>query len=582
VSENPPKCLKAALEYAARGWPVFPIHWPIKDKCSCGKEDCQNQAKHPLTKHGLNDATTDVAVIKEWFKKWPQANIALATGQKAGFVVLDIDPRNGGTESLKKLTQKGNLPVYTPTVYTGGGGEHIIMQHPGKAQMKNRQNVNQLPGIDFKGDGGYVVAAPSRHISGKQYTWKVSHLSHKIQAIPDWLYKILLDDSLYSGSFKHSSTRNSKVNAKNNGWANLWQGTAQGERDTTATKLAGRMLARGLPEEEVLEILTCWNMRNNPPMPERDISRVVKSIDSAEIKKHREGQRVISEEVREWVITTGGNWLTTECHKELDLTTKDHKKAANMAILRLVEDGVLTKCGTKRGCYRLIEGDAPRLRLCDVGKMGDEVTMTWPFGIENYFRVLPKTLVVVAGAKDAGKTAFMLNVAKLNMNTEHGLYYFTSEMGLGELSDRIGKFDNIDFAEWDKKVKMYERAENFPDVIKPDSINIIDYLEISDNFYLINEMLRNIWKQLRKGVAIVALQKKGDADWGRGGEFSAEKARLYITLNQGKKDHEPATAKIVAAKNWRKPTENPKGKTWAYKLVKGCHFKIEEWNQYPF
>ena len=573
-----PRCLKAAIEYAQRGWPVFPIHWPIKDKCSCGKDDCDNQGKHPMTEHGLTDATTDLSIIKGWFSKWPKANVGIATGQKAGIVVLDIDPRNDGTESLKRLTKKGNLPVYTPSVYTGGGGEHIIMMHPGKRKMKNRKKVDQLPGIDFKADGGYVVAAPSIHLSGKTYSWKVSHLGQKIAALPDWLCKIVEDDSLYSGFIKNSSTRDSKFDAKKNGWVNLWRGIDKGERDVTATQLAGRLLGRGLPSEEVEVILGCWNLQNNPPLPEKDILRVVNSIDSAEIKKHRELGRVISDEVREWVLATTGNFLTTDVQRELDLATKDHKKAANMALLRLEEEGVVTKCGTKRGCYRKIEGDAPRLRLCELGKMGDEVTMIWPFGIENYFRVLPKTLVVVAGAKDSGKTAFMLNVARLNMHSEQGVFYFTSEMGLGELADRIGKFDHIDFAEWDKKIKMYERAENFPDVIKPDAINIIDYLEISDNFYLVNEMLRNIWKQLRKGVAIVALQKRGDADWGRGGEFSAEKARLYLTLNPGKKDYEPATAKIVAAKNWRKPTENPKGKTWEYKLVKGCQFRIEEHN----
>jgi hypothetical protein len=577
-----PRCLKAAIEYAQRGWPVFPIHWVTKGQCSCGTKDCPNCGKHPMTEHGLNDATTDQKMIQAWFSKWPLANVGIATGAKAGIVVLDIDPRHGGNESLKKLSQSGNLPVYTPSVHTGGGGEHLIMAHPGKRAMKNRQNVGKLPGIDFKADGGYIVAVPSNHVSGGKYSWKINHMAQKLANVPDWLYKILTDEGLYSvslsSSFKNSSTSNSKFNAKNNGWINLWRGIGEGERDVSATKLAGRLLARGLPDDEVLEILACWNQRNNPPLTDREISKVVKSIDSSEIKKHREHDRVISDEVREWVLTTTGNFLTTDIQRELDLATKDHKKAANMALLRLEEEGIVTKCGTKRGCYRKIEGDAPRLRLCELGKMGDELTMIWPFGIENYFRVLPKTLVVVAGAKDAGKTAFMLNVARLNMHSEHGIFYFTSEMGLGELADRIGKFDHINFDEWDKKVKMYERADNFPDVIKPDAINIIDYLEISDNFYLVNEMLRNIWKQLRKGVAIVALQKRGDSEWGRGGEFSAEKARLYLTLNPGKKDFEPATARIVAAKNWRKPTENPKGKTWQYKLVKGCHFKIEEYN----
>ena len=93
-----------------------------------------------MTEHGLTDATTDLSIIKGWFSKWPKANVGIATGQKAGIVVLDIDPRNDGTESLKRLTKKGNLPVYTPSVYTGGGGEHIIMMHPGKRKMKNRKN----------------------------------------------------------------------------------------------------------------------------------------------------------------------------------------------------------------------------------------------------------------------------------------------------------------------------------------------------------------------------------------------------------------------------------------------------------
>lgn len=583
MPDKEPRCLQAALDYASRGWPVFPVHWPEKDKCSCGKPDCQNQGKHPLTEHGLKDATTDKKQIKIWFTRWPKANVAIATGQQAGIVVLDIDPRHGGLDSLKKLTMNGTLPTLTPTVFTGGGGQHIIMQHPGKRAMKNRQEVGKFKGIDFKADGGYIVAAPSGHISGKRYSWTIPHLGTNVAALPDWLATLLLNDSLYSFKEVSSSTKIAKGVPKPNEWINIWQGLDEGNRNASATKLAGRLLARGLPEGEVLEILIGWNNRNKPPMVQKDLEVVVNSIDSAELKKHRDGQRIISEEVREWVLTTTGNWITTECQKELDLTTKDHKKAANMAILRLVEDGVLTKCGTKRGCYRLIEGDAPRLRLSDVGKMGDEITMIWPFAIENYFRTLPKNLIVVAGAKDAGKTAFLLNVARFNMNSPHGLFYFTSEMGLGELADRIGKFDNIDFAEWDKKVKMYERAENFPDVIKPDSINIIDYLEISDNFYLVNQMLRDIWKQLRKGVAIVALQKKGDAEWGRGGEFSAEKARLYITLNPGK-EHQPHIAKITAAKNWRKPTENPRGKTWQYKLVQGCKFVIEEYNngKYPF
>jgi hypothetical protein len=283
-------------------------------------------------------------------------------------------------------------------------------------------------------------------------------------------------------------------------------------------------------------------------------------------------KRTISDEVREWALTTGGNWLTTDLHRDLGLATVNHKKAATMAILRLVEEGILAKCGMKRGCYRLIEGDAPRMRLKDVGKMGQEVSINWPFGIENYFRALPKNLIVVAGEKDSGKSAFLLNLAAMNIESEMDIFYFSSEMGLGEMVDRIQKFDDLDLELWDKKIQMFERSDNFPDVIRPDAINLIDFLEISDNFYLINDRLKEIWQKLRKGIAIIALQKVGGTDYGRGGAFSAEKARLYLSLTSRANQKKSSICKIVAVKNWRDTHINPAGKTWDYILAKGCKF----------
>ena len=93
----------SALRYAERGWHVIPVHSVKGGGCSCGKADCPSPAKHPRTPHGLKDASLDIATIESWWSRWPDANIGIVTGAGSGIVVLDIDPRHGGDESLAQL-----------------------------------------------------------------------------------------------------------------------------------------------------------------------------------------------------------------------------------------------------------------------------------------------------------------------------------------------------------------------------------------------------------------------------------------------------------------------------------------------
>lgn len=160
----------AALDYAQRGWHVFPVYEPMEDgRCSCGKTDCSSPAKHPRTRHGVLEATTDQVRIRAWWTQWPDANIGLATGRKSRIVVMDIDPRHGGDKSLAEFeAHMGRMPE-TLECLTGGGGRHFYLRAP-EFPIKNK--VNLMPGIDFRGDGGYVIAPPSGHISGGLYKWK--------------------------------------------------------------------------------------------------------------------------------------------------------------------------------------------------------------------------------------------------------------------------------------------------------------------------------------------------------------------------------------------------------------------------
>ncbi len=109
---GPDSLKKAALEYADAGTPVFPLHNPITDGCSCGKSDCNSAGKHPRTAKGFKNATTDVSTIEKWWSRWPDANIGVPTGKDTGRVILDVDFRHDGKESLAQLEERfGSLPA---------------------------------------------------------------------------------------------------------------------------------------------------------------------------------------------------------------------------------------------------------------------------------------------------------------------------------------------------------------------------------------------------------------------------------------------------------------------------------------
>ena len=159
----------AALVYTVRGWPVFPVYGVNEERCTCGNHPCPGAGKHPRIKEWQKKATTDENLIREWFARWPDANVAILTGERSGLVVLDVDPRSGGEDTLEKLeVRSGKLPE-TVVSLTGGGGQHIFFRHPG-GYIKTKPGAFG-PGLDLKADGGYVIAPPSCHKSGRPYAW---------------------------------------------------------------------------------------------------------------------------------------------------------------------------------------------------------------------------------------------------------------------------------------------------------------------------------------------------------------------------------------------------------------------------
>jgi len=162
--------LDAALAYAAQGIPVFP---------------CKARDKTPLTAHGFKDASKDPKQIKAWWKHTPQANIGIPTGAASGWVVIDVDPRNGGGPTWTSLLVSAGevLEPETRVSNTGGGGTHYVFTYPGTLKLAKTLGK----GIDIQGDGKYIIAPPSVHPSGTTYEWDTPE--EPVIEMPAWLLK---------------------------------------------------------------------------------------------------------------------------------------------------------------------------------------------------------------------------------------------------------------------------------------------------------------------------------------------------------------------------------------------------------
>ena len=167
-TQNAPPLVRAALAYARRGMPVFP---------------CEPLGKRPLTRDGFWDASVDAGVVGRWWSRWLAANIGVPTGKRSGLLVLDVDPRDGGAASLTELEGAfGPLPR-TTRARTGGGGEHVFFRYPGEAGGEVRNSASWVgPGLDVRGEGGYVLVPPSRTQAPYRWTERAP-----LAEAPSWL-----------------------------------------------------------------------------------------------------------------------------------------------------------------------------------------------------------------------------------------------------------------------------------------------------------------------------------------------------------------------------------------------------------
>ncbi len=248
--------LPTALALAQRGMAVFP---------------CRPQDKRPATANGLKDATADLGTIEQWWRQEPRFNIAIATGAISKIFVIDVDGLDAEVELRRLEAEYGGLPGTVEAITARG--RHAYFRMPERPVRNSASKV--APGIDVRGNGGYVLAPPSIHPTGCRYEWSVNSAT-AIAKAPDWLIDQVAPPA-------NGATPPQPPEA----WRNLVaDGVGEGARDCTITKLAGHLLRRRIDPFVALGLLQAWNAtRCAPPLPETDIERIVKSVAGRELRR---------------------------------------------------------------------------------------------------------------------------------------------------------------------------------------------------------------------------------------------------------------------------------------------------------
>ena len=522
-------CLTAALDYCQRGLSVIPVNG-------------QKKALVTWTPYQTRKASTEE--ITTWWKEWPGARIGIVTGVVSGLLVVDVDSKEG-EEKINEL-----LPdtLLTPACQTPRGGKHLYFACS-DPRVGNATGI--LPGVDVRANGGYVVAPPS-----KGYCWLAGLALEEItplalEGLPESLLS-LINNKRYSFN---NIDRGKEDGETPNKTLQTLQILTDGRRDNDLFHVANCMVKGGLEKEYITKALEIIALNCTPPFSLNEIPAKIKSA----FGRAERRERNLNYEVQNWIDLTTGNFFLTETCNALQILTKEEKQNLYVIVGRLKEQGIVERVGSRNGCYRKIENQAEDIDIFQAE--APPLSIQYPLGIESLVYTMPKSIVVIAGESDAGKTAYLLSLAMLNMN-KHKISYFSSEMGPTELRARIKNFERP-IEDW-KRVRFKERSDKFADVVEPDGINIIDYLEVHDEFYAVGGAIRDIFNKLTTGVAYIAIQKKIGAELARGGDFTMEKSRLYITLSR---DH---VCRIIKGKNWVNAMVKPTGMERKFALLHGC------------
>ena len=281
--------------------------------------------------------------------------------------------------------------------------------------------------------------------------------------------------------------------------------------------------------------------------------------------------KILTQDVVEnWIGLTSGTFHKSEIWSELGIQTPENKTHLRVILTRLEEKKLIVK--VERGLYRRLDETLKPVewQSADPNKV---VPILLPFGIHEHCRIYPKSIIILAGEKNEGKTAFLYDTIRLNMEWAQ-IDLFNSETGPEQMKERFAPLGIPELAPFN----VFERYDNFADVIHPEHLTVIDYLDTNSEVYMVGVEINSIFKKLTTGVAVIGLQKpppsvtyvKGvkkviSRDLAYGGAFTAKRACLYISLGSHK-------LKLVYVKTPGDKKVNPNNMMWTYDFNENGYF----------
>ena len=485
-----------------------------------------------------------------WFKNNPHANLGIVTGVLSNLLVVDID----APEAIELVERYLPDSLVVPTVKTPRG-MHLYFKHvPGIRNLRDA-----FPGVDVRAEGGYVVCPPS-----KGYKWDIG-LDAGIPEVPPELLKVLQSGARNSHDNPGQPMTNHDNCAGMTKYPYEQVGPSEGRRDDALFHVALSMLRGGASTDAATEAVLAVAASCNPPFP-RD--QALLKVQSA-IKR---AAQATAQDVRDWVSVTTGYFSVADVARELEVKDRDNIRHV---LMRMKSKGEVEPYGNRDGMYRLASKAPVFVNPMNIEEE-EEFPLLWPLGVEELAKVSQKSVVIIAGETNSGKTGYAINFCHLNL-AKYPIRYFSTETTAARFKSRIV---NLTVADWGKVQFTDKIISDFHLHIDPAGLNVIDYMEPDvEALWRIASSIQKIFDALTTGVAVICIQKKKGTDYGYGGVFTAFKSELYLAISAGERS--VGELKIIKGKTWRSPRNNPYLQKRNFYITYGVQFsrdpKRPEW-----
>ena len=522
--------LEAALKYQEKGYSIIPVG---QDKVSLIKWELHQQTK----------ATSET--IRQWWKKFPNANVGIVTGKISNLLVVDCDTKESTQRIQDVIPETFEVPCET----TPRGGMHFFFAHT--EGFSNRARVAE--GIDIRTSGGYCAVAPSVNGNGKGWEWVLSLLDADPPNIINSITSLFNSFSLRRGDDKFAQVVGE-------------EDFSYGKRNDTLYHVSYLLFRGGASIEEGTQLTEIFSKTCNPPWGSLAEDLPLKPTIESAFKRAQERERPLSEEVDEFIVSSNGVFMSSDVVNFTGLSSRVVKKNVSKILNRRCEDKIIEKYGNKNGSWRKI--DRSINEQCWWEAKGLPLPIRFPLDVEKYAKVFPGNVILLEGQKSQGKSAFALEFCRLNKRlfSEKPLYQ-NIEMSDDELTDRFTSYkDVMTPEEWRESITIIRQSGDWWDKIKPDGLNVVDYLLEYKESYLIADFIWKIHQKLNKGIALVLVQRDPLKPYPAGGRGVRDIPRLVLSLIHHKIKLEDVKSFYIT------PEGNPSGMVRKYKQASWWKF----------